>query len=106
MWNGALMKAWSKSIPTLCLSTGEAELAAMVRGATEGEGLVSVLRDFGLEAKLRLESDASAVIGITQRQGLGKIRHLSVADLWIQQRIRSGAIKVTKCQGYRMLRIS
>ena len=95
------MKAWSKTIPTLCLSTGEAELAAMVRGATEGEGLVSVLRDFGLEAKLHMESDASAAIGITQRQGLGKIRHLSVADLWIQQRIRSGAIHVSKVPGLR-----
>ena len=93
------MKAWSKTIPTLCLSTGEAELAAMVRGATEGEGFASVLKDFGMGAHICIQSDASAAIGITQRQGLGKIRHLSVADLWIQQRIRDGILCVKKVAG-------
>ena len=71
----------------------------MVRGATEGEGFASVLKDFGMGASLHIQSDASAATGITQRQGLGKIRHLSVADLWIQQRIRNGSLQVSKVAG-------
>ena len=95
----ALIKAWSKTLPTLMLSTGEAELGALVKGATEGEGFLAILHDFDMAANIVMESDASAAIGITQRQGLGKIRHLAVADLWIQQRVKDGVLKVTKVPG-------
>ena len=81
------------------LSTGEAELAALVKGATEGEGFVSIMRDFGDEAEVVLQSDASAAIGITQRQGLGKIRHLAVADLWVQQRVKDRLLTIIKVNG-------
>ena len=33
--------------------------------------------------RLTLKSDATAAIGITQREGLGKVRHLATADLWV-----------------------
>ena len=82
------MKSWAKTLPTLALSTGEAELGATVRGAAEAEGIVSILGDFHIEAKVVLKSDAAAAIGITQRVGLGRVRHLAVSDLWIQQRIK------------------
>ena len=45
-WGGALVKSWAKTLPTLALSTGEAELGATVRGAAEAEGIVSILGDF------------------------------------------------------------
>ena len=51
--------------------------------------MLSVLADFGLASmRLTLKSDATAAIGITQREGLGKVRHLATADLWVQQRLR------------------
>ena len=31
--------------------------------------------------------------------GLGKIRHLAVADLWLQDKVRSGDISVYKVNG-------
>ena len=71
MWCGACLKTWSRTQPTIALSSGEAELAAVVAGVAEGLGMLSVLR-----------SDATAAIGITQRKGLGKVRHLATADLW------------------------
>ena len=87
-------------MPTIALSTGEAELGATTRGAAESEGVLSLLRDFGLDASLKLRSDASAAIGITQRLGLGKVRHLSVADLWAQERARAGSLRVVKIDGH------
>ena len=84
---------------TIALSIGEAELGATTKGAAEGEGILSILRDFGLDAKPRLLSDASAAIGITQRLGLGKVRHLSVQDLWIQQKVRRKELDVEKPPG-------
>ena len=74
----------------IALSTGESELGAVVKGAAEGMGLQSLLRDFGFEVNLHLLSDATAAIGIVRRLGLWRVRHLATADLWIQQRLRRG----------------
>ena len=46
-----------------------------------------------------MRSDATAAIGIVGREGLGKVRHLATADLWIQQRVRRGEIAVAKWPG-------
>ena len=59
----------------------------------------SLLRDFGFDAAVHLLSDATAVIGIVRRLGLGRVRHLATADLWIQQRIRRGGVRVSKWPG-------
>ena len=48
---------------------------------------------------LTVHSDATAAIGIARRKGLGKIRHLDVTDLWIQDKIRSKEIQVEKVLG-------
>ena len=44
-------------------------------------------------------SDATAAIGICRRQGLGRIRHLAVADLWCQQVIRDKQVTLSKWPG-------
>ena len=85
---------------TIALSSGESELAAVVRGATELLGLQSVFADFGLcNTRLALCSDATAAIGIVDREGLGRVRHLATADLWVQQRVRNGELSVSKWPG-------
>jgi hypothetical protein len=94
-----LDKSWSKTQPTIALSSGEAELAAVVKGATEALGLQAILEDFGIPVNLHLRSDATAAIGMVKREGLGKVRHLATADLWIQQKVRRGHIKVSKVPG-------
>ena len=80
-WGSHVLKWWSKTQPTIALSSGEAELAAMVRSTSEGMGMLSIMKEFEIDAKLRVKGDAVAAIGIVRRQGLGRIRHLAVADL-------------------------
>ena len=75
------MKAWSKTMGVLALSSGESELAAVVRAATEVMGLQSILKDFCLRGHVAIESDATAL-------GLGTVRHLAVGDLWVQHHVR------------------
>ena len=99
MWGDICLKTWSRTQPTLALSSGEAELAAAVLGATEALGMLSVFSDFGLTASICMRSDATAAIGMVQREGLGKVRHLACSDLWIQQRIRRGDLQVRKWPG-------
>ena len=43
--------------------------------------------------------DASAALAITQRQGLGKLRHIAAHWLWIQEKVETGQIKTKKALG-------
>ena len=93
------VKHYSKTQTTIALSSGEAELHGIASGAAQGMGIQSLMRDMGWHADLHLHSDATAAIGIARRKGLGKIRHLDVADLWIQDKIRSRKMKLSKVLG-------
>ena len=99
VWGKQYLKGWSKTIATVCLSTGESELGSVIKGAAEGLGIQSLLKDLGHSVSLTLASDATAAIGMVKRQGLGKIRHLAVSDLWIQQHIKDGHLKIQKVPG-------
>ena len=55
--------------------------------------------DLGLQLGLRLHGDSTAAIGVCRRRGLGKVRHLAVANLWLQDQVRSGALTVHKVLG-------
>ena len=46
--------------------------------------------------KLTIKSDASAAIAIASRRGLGQVRHIEVCQLWLQEKVRSGEVKVVK----------
>ena len=52
-------------------------------------------------AQLRVWTDSSAAIGICNRQGLGKLRHLDTHTLWIQQAVRTGRVDLRKVLGER-----
>ena len=99
LWGCHLIKTWSKTQATIALSTGEAELAAAVRGSTEGLGVQAILEEWNLAVVLTVKSDATAAIGMVKRQGLGRVRHLAVADLWVQQRARLGQLRFEKFPG-------
>ena len=98
-WGHNTLKTWSKTQSVIALSTGEAELAAIVKGSTEAMGMKSLLMDFGIYVDVHVCSDASAAIGMVMREGLGKVRHLAVADLWVQHKRDSGEIVYSKING-------
>ena len=93
-WGGKFIKGWSKTLEVLALSSGEAELGGLIKAGAEGLGMQAVMRDFGLTVGIKILSDATAAIGMVRRLGLGKVRHLATADLWIQQRVRKGEISI------------
>ena len=71
----------------------------IVRGATQALGFQAMARDLGFELTTHIRTDATAAIGTCRRRGLGKIRHLDVSDLWIQDKLRRGAFKLSKIPG-------
>eukprot|EP00969_Alexandrium_andersonii_P117621 5203030-Alexandrium_andersonii.AAC.1 len=62
----------------------------MVKVAAEGLAMVAAAQDLGLMARLQVCSDSSAAIGICRRAGVGRVRRLAVAQLWVQEKVRAG----------------
>ena len=91
-----LIKSWSSTQQVMALSSGEAELHGMLKGATQTKGLISMMADFGEKVAVTVCSDASAAIGIAHRQGLGKTRHIEVQYLWIKHEVKEGKLTVKK----------
>lgn len=48
--------------------------------------MLSLLRDLGIPAEAKVISDATAALGIVQRRGLGKLRHVSTNYFWAQRK--------------------
>ncbi len=94
-----LLKHWASTQKRITLSSGEAELGALVRGFSEALGLQSVARDLGVELQPEVHADSSAAIGICRRSGIGKVRHLAVAQLWVQDLVRSREVRLHKVLG-------
>ena len=90
------IKSWSSNQAVIALSSGEAEFYAMIKGASELLGMISLAQDICVPVQGHLHSDSSAAIGISQRRGLGKVKHMHTQYLWIQERIRSGDFVVHK----------
>ncbi len=94
-----LLKHWASTQKKSTLSSGEAEFGAVVRGFSEALGIQSVARDLGVELQPEVHADSSAAIGICRRSGIGKVRHLAVAQLWVQDLVRSREVLLHKVLG-------
>ena len=66
------LKSWSSTQATVALSSADAELYALTKGAAQALGMLSLLVDIGVELSGTVHTDASAAIGILRRKGLGK----------------------------------
>ena len=49
---------------------------------------------YGVETQIHMTCDSSAARGIAARQGLGRMRHVDVRYLWLQQAVQEGRLKV------------
>ena len=87
---------WSRTQQVVSLSSAEAELHALCKAASEGLAASNMSHELYMPLELRLLTDSSAARGIVQRQGCGKVKHLDVKTLWIQERESSGDLTVVK----------
>ena len=85
----------------MTLSSAEAELYGLVKGTTEALGIQSWGLDLGLTMQVRIHADSAAAIGICRRSGIGRVRHLAVGQLWVQEGLRRGDFTLFKVQGDR-----
>ncbi len=73
------------------VSSGESEFyGIVVKAATMGIGIKSLFKDLGVEAENQVNTDSSAAGSISSRRGAGRVRHMEVRELWVQERVRRG----------------
>ena len=94
-----LVRHWSSTQKTIALSSGEAELQGVVKGAAESLAIRSFGWDMGIAIQIVIHTDSSAAKGIVEREGIGRVRHLEVATLWVQERLKAKDFKLKKVSG-------
>ena len=92
-----LLGFWSRTQQTVSLSSCEAEINALIKSGVEGLGLRNLVRHCGSEkAELKLHTDASAAVGVCRRLGAGKQKHLSIKQMWAQEKVDRGDFDIAK----------
>ena len=91
-----LIQHWSRTQQVVSLSSAEAELHGICKAASEGLAARNMAAEFNTPLPLVIMTDSSAARGIIQRQGCGKVKHLDVKTLWIQEREAVGDLQVRK----------
>ena len=103
---GALMRGrhliahWSSTQSTVALSSGEAELNSIIKGSIETLGLSHIMNEINLINENNeintIKTDSSAAKGICTRLGSGKMKHLEVKQLWVQEVVHNKRLKIDK----------
>ena len=94
-----MIKAWSKTQNSISLSSAEAESIAMVKRSTELLGLMSLARDLNCRLHGRVWADSSAALAIVKRSGAGKLRHINISLLWVQEQQKLKKLVYDKVPG-------
>ena len=99
MLGNHLIKGWSVIQAVIALSSGEAEYYGIGKGSSVGLGIRSVLGDLGCNTRLVVNTDSSAAKGMASRKGLGKVRHVEVNQVRVQEKVGSGEVELKKVNG-------
>ena len=78
------------------LSSGEAELNAVLKGRAEGMHIKEIEHERENLIETEVRSDSGACIGTVSRKGVGEIKHLEVQQLWVQERVAEKRINIIK----------
>ena len=58
-----------------------------------------ILEWMGFKVMWRAFTDSSAARSMSQRLGVGKVRHMDVRALWVQRAVRERGLRVLKVPG-------
>ena len=99
MIGGHFLKGWSRTQNHVTLSSAEAELIALVKCSAEMLGIRSAMHDLGAESSGVVYADSSAALAIANRKGAGKLRHINISTLWIQEKQDLHQLEMRKVLG-------
>jgi hypothetical protein len=58
-----------------------------------------LFKDLGVNVEMQINTDSTRGKSIATRRGAGKVRHLDSRELWIQERVARGDIRLKKTAG-------
>ena len=87
---------YSVTQATIALSSAESEFYATGSATARGLQCKAYLTETERPCELDVYSDSSAGRGMCQRTGVGKVRHLELRFLWMQERLRLKAFRLNK----------
>ena len=87
--NDTLIKAFSRTQSTIALSSGEAEFTAISSGTLAGIWVRNFMREMGFDLEIRIHSDSQAAIGMASRIGPGRVKHLDIKTLFVQELVKN-----------------
>ena len=90
---------WSRTQSNVTLSSAEAELYALIKCSAELLGVRNMMRDRGRDSCGIVYADSSAALAIAKRKGAGKLRHINVSSLWIQEKQDAKELMLRKVPG-------
>ena len=96
------IKTWSVTQSSPALSSCEAEYYALVDGASRALGVEAAARELGIIAEelvVEAQTDSSAAKSYASRRGAGRVRHIEVRWLWLQQAVAEGRFRLVKVLG-------
>ena len=94
-----IVKTWSTTQSVIALSSGEAEYYGLVKATSHSLGIQAIARDMGIVLNVFVYTGSSAAKGIASRRGLGEMRHIEVNQLWLQDKVAEGIVKIIKIPG-------
>ena len=89
-------------IKTWSVTQGAYAFFPMIEAVIRVKGLRNLAAELGfsdLENVVHVGTDSSAAKSFVGRQGLGKMKHLEIRDLWLQKEVREGKVVVHKFLG-------
>ena len=98
MLNNHVIKTWPVTQASIALSSGEAEYCGVFMAAAQAIGVRPLLEDLNVTRRICVRTDASVAKSIATRKGAGKVRHIEVNQLWLQQRVANGDVAIEKCK--------
>ena len=87
---------WARTQPVIAQSSCEAELLALNTGASEGRLVHSIMMELEMPVQLRLLTDSASAKAVTLRRGPGRMRHIEIRQLWLQEECRQHSLSIDK----------
>ncbi len=99
MRGSCCIKTPSHTQDTIALSSTESEFYGIVEAATMGIGIKRLMGDLVLHTQVQVNTDPSAARSVSSRSGAGRVRHVEVREMWIQEKVRRGDLSIIKVKG-------
>ena len=97
--DGCVLRTFAARQGVISTSSAESEFYAMSCVALEAPLFREVLSFAGFEVWATMGVDSEAAKAVAAREGCGRIRHLDVRSLWLQQEVKEKRLVIKKVDG-------